>query len=90
MTLTDRPRSGQHLGTSYHYLTKNVTLVMISSNGTERQIKRGIICVQDWAKSPFVKINPQRQALIGRGVCLRLQPIVELDFGHRFTRVRWS
>lgn len=40
-------------------------------------------------QSPFVQIGPNRQVLVGRGICLCLQPIGELDFGHLMTHLHW-
>jgi hypothetical protein len=41
----------------------------------------------DWHISPFIKINPNRLALIGRDILLELQPKVLLDFAKRQTEI---
>jgi hypothetical protein len=45
-----------------------------------RRIARTMIGVRDWGRSPFVQINPQRAALVGRGVLLDLKAGIRLDF----------
>lgn len=52
-------------------------------------IEKNIFCVLNWMNSPFVQINPNRSALIGRGPLLDLRPKVELDFDNRQTEVRY-
>jgi hypothetical protein len=47
------------------------------------------ICVENWRHSPFVAINPNRTALVGRGTMLKLQPMVGLDFANRQTEVEY-
>jgi hypothetical protein len=88
ITATDVSFFDAHLGGSYTYLVKPVTVVL-TANGVARRETYKIVCVRHWASSPFVQINPNRQALVGRGICLRLQPVVELDFAHQVTRSRW-
>lgn len=85
---TDVSFGDSHLGLSYTYLVKPVTVVL-TADGVARREQYKIVCVRNWTSSPFVQINPKRQALVGRGIGLRLQPIVELDFGHLLTRLRW-
>jgi hypothetical protein len=46
-----------------------------------------IYCVLEWLTSPFVKINPDRVALIGRDLLLALKPQVLLDFEKRQTEI---
>ncbi len=43
-----------------------------------------------WQSSPFVAINPQRIALVGREAFLKLQPIVHLDFAARQTEIEYE
>jgi len=89
LTPADQPRASQHLGTTYSYFTKSVTVVMSSTDGAQQHIRRGVICVQDWTRSPFVRINPARQVLLGRHLCFLFQPTRTLNFSQRTTKVEW-
>jgi len=46
-----------------------------------------IYCVLNWRMSPFVAINPNRTALIGRDIMFELKPRVLLDFDKRQTEI---
>jgi hypothetical protein len=45
------------------------------------------LCIRNWPASPFVAINPNRTALIGRSVFHKIVPIVHLDFAARRTEI---
>jgi len=78
---------GRHLSQRYDYLPKTLTLHLLADDSQERQVITPVHCVENWSQSPFVDINPHRQALIGRRVLLDLRPKVCLDFGTRNTQV---
>ncbi len=46
-------------------------------------------CIKEWRASPFVAINPNRTALVGRGLFHKLAPIVHLDFAARQTEIEF-
>ena len=83
---TDQWLVGFHLGTAFVYCTKSLTVALKADNGTERLERNfGIVCVFNWQQSPFIAVNPNRVALVGRDICLRLQPKVTLDFANLTT-----
>jgi hypothetical protein len=75
-----------HLNRPFHYVLRYLTVELNATNQT-RRIGRVIIGVRDWGQSPFVQINAQRVALVGRGVLLDLKPHLRLDFDGRQTDV---
>jgi hypothetical protein len=61
-----------HLGKRYRYLTPKI---QIAAQSESRGFISGtfhIRAVYDWATSPFVLINPNRAALVGRNLLLQL------------------
>ena len=53
----------------------------------KKSVKYAVHCVADWAGSPFVLINPGREALFGRGPCFEAGAVVALDFRSRETTI---
>lgn len=84
---TFRRAQGHHLGLPYEYTRRRLRIELTDEAGITRRVEWQVYCVFDWARSPFVLINPSRQSLVGRGVLLRLQPKIELDFRARLTEV---
>jgi hypothetical protein len=82
-------RRDVHLGQRFHYTFKDVAVVLTAADGTQRQAVYRILCVRDWQQSPFVRINPNRAALVGRDLCLQLQPSVTLNFAQHETTLQW-
>ncbi|MBI1925812.1 hypothetical protein HYR99_16380 [Candidatus Poribacteria bacterium] len=82
-------RQHVHLGQAFAYFIKHVTLLLTSEDGVTQQLPRGVRCVLNWQQSPFVHVNPYRQALAGRGIGLQFQPLLTLDFSRRETRLHW-
>jgi hypothetical protein len=78
-----------HLGSRFAYAVKYLEVVLAAADGTERQAVHSVLCVRNWPQSPFVTVNPNRTALVGRDLCLLLQPQVTLDFAQHETTVRW-
>jgi hypothetical protein len=58
-----------------------------SKTGETFAFEAMIYCVSDWQTSPFVKINPDRVALVGRDLLLTLKPMILLDFNERQTEI---
>ncbi len=79
-----------HLGQTFGYITKSIWLEIKAQDGQRRQTRIYAICVENWKKSPFVAVNPNRTALVGRDAMLQLQPKVLLDFAARQTEVEYS
>jgi len=80
----------RHLSQSYHYVAKSFRFQLSSKAGKIHAFDAMIYCVPDWRASPFVKINPDRIALIGRDLLLALKPKVLLDFEKRRTEIAAS
>ena len=78
-----------HLGKNYKYIAKSIRLELKDKNGQHRQIQILAARVKNWNSSPFVAINPNRTALVGRDTMLQLQPVVLLDFANRQTEVEY-
>lgn len=76
-----------HLNERFDYFDKFVRIELPSTSGEPRSLETWVSCVQDWNLSPFVTINPNRTALIGRDILLELQPQVLLDFAKRLTEI---
>lgn len=85
----DVERSAVHLGSPYRYLPKPIEVRLLAADGRQRAALRTVRCVLDWHNSPFVIINLNRVALVGRLTCLDLQPIVCLDFAQQQTTVQF-
>lgn len=73
-------RRSSHLGQDFWYTRRHIEISLTAADGTRRSVIHSILCIRDWAQSPFVAINPNRTALIGRDLCLQLQPQVTLNF----------
>lgn len=82
------PQRGMHLGKPYWYYVKDLSVVVVSEQGKiKREKSFPVICVQEWGKSPFVCINPNRAALVGRGLFLKIKPSVLLNFSAQKTEI---
>ncbi|MCS7263443.1 MAG: hypothetical protein NZ805_01270 [Armatimonadetes bacterium] len=87
-TPADQWQLGEHLGQPFFYCPKPVVVALIADDGTERSVSGvDIFCVLNWGQSPFVSVNPNRTALIGRDICLLLQPKITLNFEAKMTSV---
>ena len=88
-----KPRRAQvvhsafHFNQRYVYLPKRITITLQDESGVTRESRQTINCVLDWQQSPFIQVNPNRTALIGRKVLLELKPKVALDFSRQVTMV---
>jgi RNA polymerase sigma-70 factor (ECF subfamily) len=72
---------------SYIYSPKRLQVELVSESGITKSTEIETTCVFDWKDSPFVVINPDRVALVGRGLALELRPMIQLDFDKRLSRV---
>ena len=81
-------RSGHHLGEIYRY-TRIHLYVGLTDGNIEQGEPHPVICVRNWQQSPFVAINENRTALVGRSLCLSLKPKVILDFEQKTTTLHW-
>lgn len=77
----------QHLNRDFVYVDKSVRVELSANSGSVNTLDTRISCVRNWHASPFVEINPNRIALIGRDVLLELKPKVLLDFDKRQTEI---
>jgi hypothetical protein len=84
----ERIRRAYHLNMPYAYLVRTLT-VALTADSQQREASQDVLCVLNWRQSPFVAINPNRTALVGRDLCLALQPIVTLNFADRTTNLAW-
>ena len=69
-----------HLSSGFNYVLRNLTVELAGTGNVIRRVDRTIVCVLNWTNSPFVRINPNRTALIGRGILFDIKPKVILDF----------
>jgi hypothetical protein len=81
--------NAHHLNQIFEYLPRKVTVEIVLASGEVRSQELKIACVAAWRKSPFVKINPNRTALVGRAVFLKLKPRILLDFDKQETKL-WA
>jgi len=77
----------RHLSRSFLYVTKFLRFTLSAKSDLPRAAEAKVYCVLDWHASPFVNINPNRTALIGRDMMLELKPRVLLDFDKRQTEI---
>ncbi|MEW6619979.1 MAG: hypothetical protein AB1422_11700 [bacterium] len=85
----DRPEEHKHLNAHFFYYRRNFFLGVVSEMGKVLKAKFSILCVRDWGNSPFVKINKERRALVGRRLFQKLNPSpnVLLKFGDKKTEI---
>lgn len=79
--------SSRHLDSDYTYYRRRLCFKLVDESGTSRFVERHALCIRNWKKSPFVEVNPNRIALLGRGMLLELKPIVHLNFDRLETKV---
>jgi hypothetical protein len=79
-----------HLSQAYECISKDLTVTMTAISGEVITVETELYCVEDWARSPFVKINPKRLALIGRDLLLELKLCALLNFDRRQTQIMLS
>jgi hypothetical protein len=84
-SLFDVPHIATHLNRRYSYILKHVLVQVDGSTGQRHETLETAICVRGWHDSPFVQINPSREALAGRHLPARLALRLTLDFVARRT-----
>ncbi len=89
ITPTTPWRRESHLGQDFWFTIKRAEVALTGVDGSRHSTILNILCVRDWAQSPFVSINPNRKALVGRDLCLSLQPKITLDFSRHKTTIHW-
>ncbi len=83
----DYERQSVHLGKSFRFLTKPLWFSLKDENGNSQEAAGFAFCIKDWHNSPFVAINSNRSALIGRSLLLQIAPLIHLDFASKQTLV---
>jgi hypothetical protein len=79
-----------HLGRGFDFTPYSLWIEITDEAGTSHRVSKTAVCVHGWTHSPFVQINPLRQALLRRGVLLDLKPEVHLKFQDRSTEVYYA
>lgn len=80
------PDIEEHSGEPYCFYTRR--LCIGPEQGNIREVENfTVYCIQNWGKSPFVKINPNRTALVGRRLFLKIKPSVLLNFTTQKTEI---
>ncbi len=69
---SDVIRQMMHLGQVFRFFVRTLELSLLANDGSERTVRLRTLCVLNWRQSPFVAVNPNRTALVGRDICLRL------------------
>ncbi len=82
------PDEHQHLGKIYRFYTRHLCVGIVPKKGKIKKVENFLVfCIRDWGKSPFVSINSNRAALIGRRLFLRIGCSVVLHFANRKTEI---
>jgi hypothetical protein len=67
---------------------KSLIVILTAADGTQKTASQTILYVRNWQQSPFVAVNTNRTALIGRSLCLATQAKILLDFAQQVTSVQ--
>jgi hypothetical protein len=76
-----------HLGQSFRFTAKPLRLSLKDKTGKAKEIGIFAFCIKNWADSPFVAINPNRSALVGRALFFKLGTIIHLNFVNHLTEI---
>jgi hypothetical protein len=79
---------GWHLNRPFRYTPKSLIVILTAADGAQKTASQTILCVRNWQQSPFVAVNPNRTALVGRSLCLATQVKITLDFAQQVTSVQ--
>lgn len=85
LSLIRNPFLGRHLGSTYAFSISELRVGVADEDGNVKSTPIQCRCVMDWEISPICYVNPQRQALIGRNILLRLTLQVNLDGAKKST-----
>lgn len=80
-------KNSLHLGESYSFFTKKIDVKVSDNDLTHDSRKIAVRIIRDWVNSPFVKINKNRRALIGRDILRAFDLRVLLDSHKKETQV---
>lgn len=86
-SLFDVPHIATHLNQRYSYVLKHVLVQVSMLEGPNNETRETVICVRDWHNSPFVRINPSREMLVGRHLPAKMTLRLILDFVARRTEI---
>jgi len=86
-TLFDVPHIATHLSHRYSYILKHVLVQVVGSADPRYEAQETVVCVRNWHDGPFVRINPSREALVGRHLPAKLALRLILDFVARRTEI---
>ncbi len=76
-----------HLGKQYQCVSKIVKAEFEATSGQARSFVTTVYCVEDRPNSPFVRINPNRIALIGRDLPFEAKLSLGLHFDKQRTEI---
>jgi hypothetical protein len=85
----DYAQRSEHLSQSFSFFAKPLRFSVQDQSGKLKEAELVVFCIKHWHASPFVAINPNRIALVGRRLFHKLAPIVHLDFAARQTEVEF-
>ena len=80
---------GIHLGQAFRYTPIPLKVALVAEDGSTQETLHTVLCVRNWQQSPFVAVNPNRTALVGRSLCLSLKPKITMDFEQKVTNLHW-
>jgi hypothetical protein len=84
----DAIQTAYHLGERFDFFMRRATVgIQDDRNKKKRAAELSIAVVFDWRKSAFVKVNPDRSALIGRDILLAFKLRAMLNSRRRKTRI---
>lgn len=89
LDLSTRPQPGKHLGMPFQFRVFRVPMSVRAEDGRVAAGEFECTCVLDWRTSPLCSqlTNPNREALAGRDLLLKLELFVGLDGREHKTRV---
>ncbi|MEW6606095.1 MAG: hypothetical protein AB1414_01405 [bacterium] len=77
-----------HLGKEYWYYIKPLRIGIVPEKGKIKKDENfPVFCICNWNEGPFVSINPNRSALVGRKIFLKIGASVILHFTNRKTEI---
>jgi hypothetical protein len=85
----DYEQRSEHLSRGFSFFAKPLRFSVQDQNGKLKETESVAFCIKHWHASPFVAINPNRAALVGRRLFHKLAPIVHLDFAARQTEIEF-
>jgi len=78
-----------HLSRNFRFIPTILWYSVQDKIGKTKEVEFLTFCIKNWRASPFVVINPNRTALVGRGLFHKLAPVVHLDFAARQTEIEF-